>query len=416
LYHDHHGHLHLADKKNPGINQSIFEAATKWLHKNKGFTAENLAEKPPAELVNEINRVLSQAVKDGLSSGIKHEIPPALTQALDKNVFVFSGLKTYHELKEASLLLKDENGGIVPYDKFKQQMLKLNETYNTNYLNTEYNFATQTAQMAAKWNDIEQDGDEYWLQFRTSRDEKVRESHDALHNTTLPPSDPFWDSYMPPLDWNCRCTVVQVLKDKYAQSNSAQAVGKGETATTRIDKKGVNRAAMFRFNPGKQKVIFPQNHPYFKVQQGVTGMIDGLYNTAQKIERKKVDDGIKQWAKTNIPEQGMKINSEKLITGNAILLRKNVRNIAAHLANTELKKMATEIPDILKRVQPITQATLSESIKPKSEANIKRKIERGVTQYNYYSFEYEGETFRLNVELIDGVEFPHSINKIINAD
>ncbi len=52
----------------------------------------------------------------------------------------------------------------------------------------------------------------------------------------------------------------------------------------------------------------------------------------------------------------------------------------------------------------------------KSEANIKRKIETGVTQYNYYSFEYEGETFRLNVEVVDGVEFPHSINKIINAD
>lgn len=188
-------------------------------------------------------------------------------------------------------MLKDENGGVVPYDKFKQQMLKLNETYNTNYLNTEYNYATQTAQMAAKWNDIEQDGDEYWLQFRTSRDEKVRESHDALHNTTLPPSDPFWDSYMPPLDWNCRCTVVQVLKDKYAQSNSAQAVEKGETATTRIDKKGVNRAAMFRFNPGKQRVIFPQNHPYFKVQQGVMDVVEIMRANTNKKTKPSITTG-----------------------------------------------------------------------------------------------------------------------------
>ncbi|MDD4373472.1 MAG: phage minor head protein [Bacteroidales bacterium] len=416
MYHDHHGHLQLADKKAPSLNKRIFDAAAKWLHQNKGFNAENLNDEKPAALVNEINRVFSQAVKNGLSSGIKHEIPSALIQALDKNVFVFSGLKAYHELKQASTMLIDENGGIKPWNTFKQDMLKLHQTYNLNYLNTEYNFATQTAQMAAKWNDIEKDGDEYWLQFRTSKDEKVRASHEALHNTTLPPSDKFWDSYMPPLDWNCRCTVVQVLADKYAKSNSAEAVAKGETATTRIDKKGVNRAAMFRFNPGKQKVIFPQNHPYFKVQQEVSNTIDELYINAQKIERKKVDDSIKQWAKTNIPEQGIKINSDKLISGSAILLRKNVKNIAAHLANPDLKVMAIQIPEILKRVKPITQATLNESIRPKSEANLKSKRQRGVSQYNYYSFEYKDETYRLNMEVINGLEFPHSINKIIDAD
>lgn len=416
MYLDHHGHIQLTDDKAPTLNKRIFDAATKWLHQNKAFEAENLSAQAPAALVYEINRVFAHALNQGLQAGIKYQIPTELTRALKQNVFVFSGLKAYHELKQASLLLLDENGAIKPWNSFKQEMTALHQTYNVNYLNAEYNFAAATAQMAAKWNDFEQDGDQYNLQFRTSSDEKVRASHAALHNTTLPKDDPFWNSYTPPLDWKCRCTVVQVLKNKYPASNSTEAVAKGETATTRIDKKGVNRSAMFRFNPGKQKVIFPENHPYFKVQQGVRDVVDGLYKTAQKIERKKIDDGIKQWAKNNIPEQGIKVNSEKLNTGSAILLRKNVRNIAAHLANPDLKKMATEMPDILKRVHPITQATLSESINPKSEANIKRKIGRGVTQYNYYSFEYNGETFRLNVEVIDGVEFPHSINKIINAD
>ncbi|HOI31215.1 MAG TPA: hypothetical protein PLC47_00485, partial [Bacteroidales bacterium] len=102
--------------------------------------------------------------------------------------------------------------------------------------------------------------------------------------------------------------------------------------------------------------------------------------------------------------------------GSAILLRKNVKNIAAHLANPDLKVMAIQIPEILKRVKPITQATLNESIRPKSEANLKSKRQRGVSQYNYYSFEYKDETYRLNMEVINGLEFPHSINKIIDAD
>lgn len=236
-------------------------------------------------------------------TGIKHEVPEALTQALDKNVFVFSGLKTYHELKQASLLLKDENGGIKPYKQFELEMTKLHQAYNVNYLQAEYNFATASAQMAAKWNDFEQDGDDYNLQFRTAADEKVRSSHQALHDTTLPASDPFWNEYIPPLDWNCRCTVVQVLKDKYPLSNSTQAILEGEKATTRLGKDGVNRAAMFRFNPGKQKVIFPEKHPYFKVKQRVMNVINDLLNkTKPSLEVKK----LRLWAKQNIAGKAVK--------------------------------------------------------------------------------------------------------------
>ncbi|GAB1403058.1 hypothetical protein MASR1M74_02360 [Lentimicrobium sp.] len=89
--------MQLVDKKTPALDKRIFDTATKWLHKNKSFDAENLADGAPLALVNEINRVLQTAVKSGLSTGIKHEVPEALTQALDRNVFVFSGLKVYHE-------------------------------------------------------------------------------------------------------------------------------------------------------------------------------------------------------------------------------------------------------------------------------------------------------------------------------
>lgn len=120
-----------------------------------------------------------------------------------------------------------------------------------------------------------------------------------LQKKWLPSSDPFWDSYIPPLDWNCRCTVLQVLKNKYPLTYSAQAIRNGEAATTRIDKNGVNRAAMFRFNPGKQKVVFPQNHPYFKVQQGVKDAIDALLTPHS--EKAKAAKELVSWCKQNLP-------------------------------------------------------------------------------------------------------------------
>ena len=101
-----------------------------------------------------------------------------------------------------------------------------------------------------------EDGDRYLLQYRTAHDEKVRATHAALHNTTLPPDDPFWDEYYPPLGWNCRCTVVQVRRGKYPASDSSTSIANGRAAT--------EKTPSFRFNPGKQRKCFPDNVSYLK--------------------------------------------------------------------------------------------------------------------------------------------------------
>ena len=141
-------------------------------------------------------------------------------------------------------------------------MLAIDEAYNHNYLRAEYNFATNSTLSAVRWQNYAKDGDRYNLQYRTALDERVREEHQMLEGITLPPSDKFWDKYYPPNGWNCRCTVVQVLKDKYPTSNSDQACASGERATTQIGKDGSNKAAIFRFNPGKSMKVFPPKHPY----------------------------------------------------------------------------------------------------------------------------------------------------------
>ena len=237
-----------------------------------------LSEPEPLALISATHDVLAEEL-----GHLERNIPDEMARALDENIFLFSGFKTYHEMNDASRLLKDDDGGFKPFDRFLQDVQAIDAQYNQNYLYAEYNFATASTQMAAKWADIERDGDEYDLQYRTAMDGLVRPEHAALEGITLPPSDKFWNDYYPPNGWNCRCTAVQVLKDKYPTSDSDQACAAGERATTQIGKNGQNKAAMFRFNPGKAGKVFPPKHPYYKAPAEVKKQMNVIVMTMMTV-------------------------------------------------------------------------------------------------------------------------------------
>lgn len=220
------------------------------------------------ELMNSgrpVTEAIAESLKSAMKRGIgklKSKVDERFLQRLTTDVWVFSGAKSYNELREATKLLRDSSGALKPFSQFIQDVQEIHDKYNRNWLRSEYNHAVGSSRMAAKWQQYEDP--DFNLQYRTAGDEKVREDHAALDNTTLPPNDPFWDEYYPPNGWNCRCNVVQVQPDKYPQSDSQKAQKEGEKATTYIDSKGRNRSAMFRFNPGKEGALFPENHPYYE--------------------------------------------------------------------------------------------------------------------------------------------------------
>lgn len=192
-----------------------------------------------------------------LDSGFEQvKMSDKMRESLQKSDWMFSGIKTFQELNEAFPQLTDEDGGRKPFERFLNDVRKVDETYNSNYLRAEYNFAQASAEMAGKWERIEEDGDEYLLQYRTAGDDKVRPEHASLNGVTLPPSDTFWDEYYPPNGWNCRCSVAQVRRDKFHQTDRKEAFSRARKALAK-DKKG-----MFRFNPGKQERTFPAYNPY----------------------------------------------------------------------------------------------------------------------------------------------------------
>lgn len=278
--------LTLADDgKTPdfGFDSRVFERAAEWVRERGGFTPSMLQEQPARDVINETFRILGGAV----SSSISEEMPAELTGLLENNAFIFSGLKTYHSLNEVGLSLIGDDGGIKPFEKFHEDVAKIDAKYNRNYLYAEYNHAVTSSQMAAKWHDFQQDGDRYNLQYRTANDERVREEHQRLHNITLPVSDPFWEQFMPPNGWNCRCVVVQVRKGRYPESDSQQAVGIGEQITEEPKKR------IFRFNPGKELKVFPDKHPYNKAPQKAKEQI--LQLAKERFSAKTIEEAEQQF-------------------------------------------------------------------------------------------------------------------------
>lgn len=236
-------------------------------------------------------KALIDETAQAFNSTISHEVTEDLRKHLEYGNLVFSGLKTHAQLTEARSLLKDENGNIRPYYQFEKDILKLNQTYNKNYLEAEYEFAVHSAQSVERWQSFSDDTERYLLEYRTAGDERVRADHDALRGICLPKDDPFWESYFPPLGWRCRCTVVQVLASEKQLSDSQKAQQLGEKATTQIGKTGKNKLEMFRFNPALEKTLFPKNNNYSKVV-GAERVIKEINSRTETWETVKTDKGI----------------------------------------------------------------------------------------------------------------------------
>ena len=228
-----------------------FKDAMKVLFHQKGssFSIDILADKNVQGLIEAHTSVLDRNLQ-------RLEMSDLMRQRLTRSNYIFSGIKTFHELNEAFPSLLDSNGNRKTFEAFLNDVRKIDKTYNSNYLRAEYNFVQSSAEMAAKWERFSEDGDRYNLQYRTANDDKVRPEHAALNGVTLPPSDPFWEEYYPPNGWNCRCTVVQVRKSKYPATAHEEAMALGGEALQR-DTKGI-----FHFNPGKQNKTVPDYNPY----------------------------------------------------------------------------------------------------------------------------------------------------------
>src|SRR5690606_20940489 len=114
------------------------------------------------EAIDRTYNELYEAGKSGYGEGwisLPGDGKGSLPNELKKNLYMFSGAKLYSQLVEINQYLYDKNGKLRPFNQFEVLARKVNRKYNKNWLRAEYNTARTAAQMAEKWERIQETKD-----------------------------------------------------------------------------------------------------------------------------------------------------------------------------------------------------------------------------------------------------------------
>jgi len=207
--------------------------------------------KLPDWLFDKLSDGFTQAASAGwgnpLGEGITAQ-DKILESAFQENLFYFAARKTAHQLKEMQQLMTASGSKY----EFAKQAIKLDEKWNYHWYNTEANVTQRLARSGREWQRLEATADIYpLLRFVAVQDSNTRDEHRALHGIVQPVESPFWKSYMPPLDWNCRCMVERVTDDGTPETDISDRTDLPPTEPQFTDR------------VTESKRIWHESHPYF---------------------------------------------------------------------------------------------------------------------------------------------------------
>lgn len=372
------------------------------------MTPELLSKRP-------IQRVIRKTA-DYFSGAISERVPPQMADALRKDLYIFSGFRTYHELKESAERLLRPDGSLKSFSEFYSDTLKVRDKYNKAWLKAEYNYAVRTADAAARWTEIEKDKEHIDLLYETVGDSNVRPDHAALEGVCLPVDDPFWALAYPPNGWNCRCRVLRVAKGSHPYSNSSEATEAFMESTS-------GKSELFRYNPGKEQRIFSDKHPYYS-KRGIRHCAINTDKLAANLDKNEecevlrnliknqtlsdTEKTLLDWAKK---EQGAhKAPTTK--TGKILMSKKVAERYLHHAATKEEKMLIVDIVKQSEKLSFLREDKLGERkdmTNPKDIKNIERKKQRGVISYTVYTLENERGKWKIGFEKTQLGEAPYYV-------
>lgn len=177
-----------------------------------------------------------------------------------QNITAFSAAKSLTQMNYMRSLMADAKD----FTDFRNKVLTAGIEFNINWLRTEYDTFTAAAQMGKLWDDYTAAGVEVF-EFTTVGDERVRATHAALDGLTFRKDATFVKRVWPPLDWNCRCSVIPGIDAKIKEQTAAESLVHDAAANKQ-----------FHFHAGLDKVLVDDDHAYW-----------GAYNSAKNANVKK---------------------------------------------------------------------------------------------------------------------------------
>ncbi|MBR8785081.1 hypothetical protein IX308_001276 [Porphyromonas levii] len=265
------------------------------------------------------------------------------------------------------------------FAQFRKAVKGVNVQWNEQWLRTEYNTAVRSARSAANYRDALRSKDMYPnIEYLESIARDKRKEHLEFVGTILPIDHPWWDTHLPPVEWNCKCSWRPTDKP-----------------TTDVPITTEEVPPVFQNNPGKTaEFVKLSEHPYTKNQ----GHASCPECRRQGLVSSGSGDELCQMHKKAWEEHAQKLDSKETTKRLLSVLRhKEVRypefdgKLGKFVRNSITENMRYgELYPIKKEILENIEEYLDSKYKYKFEENIKRIKDNNVLGYYKFTIKYLG--------------------------
>lgn len=203
---------------------------------------------------------------DQVDKGFKPELAilnkRAIYAGFRKNINETSGAKTVSNVIQLNEDVFLPDGSKRPFKDFAARASRINDQFNKVWLKTEQDTAFSSGQSADRWVRTQAEKETFpLLQYQTVGDDRVRPEHRDWDGIVKPVDDPFWDTRIPPNDWNCRCRTIRLRDAKetnltvHRKDVNKDRAAIGEPLVNNLK----NSSKIFNINPAETEYVFKES-------------------------------------------------------------------------------------------------------------------------------------------------------------
>lgn len=383
-----------------------------------GFDTANGVERA---MWKEVLRIINEATVEGIAEA---PVPPThdrlFYQQLRHSNEVFAAFKVHMMGEDMAAKLFDGQGNLKPFEKWLVDVSSISSHQVGAWLRTEYDTAVIRAHAAADWQEFERNKDIMpnlrWMPTTSPHPEGSHEKYWRM-GLTLPVDDTFWNEHHPGDRWNCKCSLEA----------TDEPINRPADMEPTTPQRGLEN------NPGKDRHIFNDTHPYFPDKcsccfayknSGLKNRLTRLFTNRQKdcyncpfidrcIDRAPTKLQIETAAfakKDLVKENDLMPKSDKEI---CTAVESGMINRTNKVRNTFLKHChhdydvdaAVHIwnnPTDMRFVRTSPLGEGKDMSLPKNQANIEKKRQKlHFVEFKQYEFDYQGRTFEVKLALCE---------------